>query len=141
MTFEEINSRAKSEWEALQKGSYILVGAATCGRAAGALDIVDAFNKELARQGLKVPIIQVGCMSLCHADPLVVISKAGSLRVVYANVAPEIVPRLVEGYVAGDDPCLELALGTLEGGEGEAVYIPELPRFEHELRLILRRCG
>jgi len=141
MTFEEINSRAKSEWETLQKGSYILVGTATCGRAAGALDVVDAFNKELTRQGLEVPIIQVGCTGLCYADPLVVISKVGSLRVVYANVTPEIVPRLVEGYVAGDDPCLELALGTFEGGEGDAFYIPELPRFEHELRLILRRCG
>ena len=141
VTFEEINNRAKSEWAALQKGSYILVGTATCGRAAGALDVVDAFNKELTRQGLEVPIIQVGCTGLCYADPLVVISKAGSLRVVYANVTPETVHRLVEGYVAGDDPCLELALGTFEGGDGEAVYIPELPRFEHELRLILRRCG
>jgi NADH-quinone oxidoreductase subunit F len=141
MTFEKISNRAKSEWEALQKGSYILIGTATCGRAAGALDVVAAFNKELTRQGLEVPIIQVGCMGLCHAEPLIVISKAGSLRVVYANITPEIVPRLVTGYVVGDDPCLELALGTLEGGDGEAVYIPELPRFEHELRLILRRCG
>jgi NADH-quinone oxidoreductase subunit F len=47
----------------------------------------------------------------------------------------------VEGYVAGDDPCLELALGTLEGNGEEGVYIPELLRFEHELRLILGRCG
>jgi len=141
MTFEEIDNRAKSEWEALQKGSYILVGTATCGRAAGALDVVDAFNKELTRQGLEVPIIQVGCTGLCYADPFVAICKPDSLHVAYANVMPEIVPRLVEGYVAGDDPCLELALGTLEGGDREAVYIPELPRFEHELRLILGRCG
>jgi NADH-quinone oxidoreductase subunit F len=141
MTFEEINNKAKSEWEALQKGSHILVGTATCGRAAGALDVVDAFKKELRRQGLEVPIIQVGCMELCYADPFVTISKPDSLRVVYPNVTPDIVPRLVEGYVAGDDPCLELALGTLEGGGEETVYIPELPRFEHELRLILRRCG
>jgi NADH-quinone oxidoreductase subunit F len=141
MTFEEISNRAQSEWEALQKGSYILVGTATCGRAAGALDVVDAFKKELRRQGLEVPIIQVGCMELCYADPFVTISKPHSLRVVYHNVTPEIVPRLVEGYVAGDDPCLELALGTLEGGGEEGVYIPELLRFEHELRLILGRCG
>jgi NADH-quinone oxidoreductase subunit F len=141
MTFEEITGKAKSEWEALQKGSYILIGTATCGRAAGALDVVDAFSKGLVRQGLEVPIIRVGCMGLCYAEPLVTISKPGSLRVVYSNVSPESVPRLVEGYVAGDDPCLELALGTLEGGGGEAVYIPELPRFEHELRLILRCCG
>jgi NADH-quinone oxidoreductase subunit F len=141
MTFKEIASNAKSEWEALQKGSFILIGTATCGRAAGALDVVDAFHKELTRQGLQVPIIQVGCMGLCYAEPLVTISKPGSLRVVYSSVSPEIVPRLVEGYVAGDDPCLELALGTLEGGGGEAAYIPELLRFEHELRLILRCCG
>ena len=141
VTFEEISSKAKSEWEALQKSSYILVGTATCGRAAGALDVVDAFSKGLTRQSLKVPIREVGCMGLCYAEPLVTISKPGSLRVVYANVTPEIVPRLVEGYVVGDDPCLELALGTLEGGGEEAVYIPELPMFEHELRLILRCCG
>jgi NADH-quinone oxidoreductase subunit F len=141
MTFEEITNKAKSEWEALQKGSYILVGTATCGRAAGALDVVDAFNKELTRRGLEVPIIKVGCTGLCYADPFVTISKPGSLRVAYANVTLESVPRLVEGYVAGDDPCLELALGTLEGGSGEALYIPELPRFERELRLILCHCG
>ena len=141
MTFEEISNKAKSEWEALQNGSYILVGTATCGRAAGAMDVVDAFNKELTRQGLEVPIIHVGCIELCYADPLVTISKPDSLRVVYANVTPEVVPRLVEGYVMGDDPCLELALGTLEGDGEEGVCIPELPRFEHELRLILRRCG
>ena len=141
MTFEEITNKTKSEWETLQRGSYILVGAATCGRAAGALDIVDAFARELKRQGLEVPIIQVGCIGLCYAEPLVTISKLGSLRVVYANITPEIVHRLVEGYVIGDDPCLELALGTLEEDDGGAVYIPELPRFEHELRLILRRCG
>ncbi len=141
MTFEEINNKAKSEWEAVQKGSYILVGTATCGRAAGALDVFDAFNEELVRRGLEVPIIQVGCTGLCHADPFVTISKPGSFRVAYANITPEIVPRLVEGYIAGDDPCLELALGTLEGGGGEAIYIPELPRFERELRLILSHCG
>jgi len=141
MTFEEITGKAKSEWEALQTRASILVGTATCGRAAGALDVVDAFRKELARRGLEAPIVHVGCTGLCYADPFVTISKPGSLRVAYANVTPEIVSRLVEGYVAGDDPCLELALGTVEGGGGETMSIPELARFERELRLILRHCG
>ncbi len=141
MTFEEITNNAKSEWEAVEKGTHILISAATCGRAAGALDVVCAFEKELARHKLEVPIIQVGCTGLCHADPFVAISKPGSIRVAYANVAPDSVSRLVEGYIAGDDPCLELALGTVEGGKGETIFVPELPRFERELRLILRHCG
>jgi len=142
MTFKEIRSRAKSEWEALQQSTYILVGAATCGRAAGAPETIEAFEKELARRGVAAKVIRVGCLGLCYAEPLVTISRPGSRRVVYHNVTPELVPRLVEGYIIGEDPCLELALGTFEdGGDEEAPYIPELPRFEHELRLLLRRCG
>jgi len=141
MVFTEIQQKANAEWEALQGSTHILVSAATCGRAAGSLDVIDALGNKLARHGLDVPIIQVGCMELCYADPLVIIRKAGSLSVAYANVTPEIVPRLVEGYVLGEDPCLELALGTYEDEEGEAAYIPELPRYEHELRLLMRRCG
>ena len=139
--FELISTAADSEWQALHNSTYVLVGAATCGRAAGAMDTIDAFNKELERHGLQVPVIQVGCIGLCYAEPLVVVSKPQSLRIAYASVTPEIVPRIVEGYIVADDPCLELALGTLEGGGEEAPYIPEVPRFEHELRLILRRCG
>jgi NADH-quinone oxidoreductase subunit F len=141
MTFEEIKSRARTEWEALQGSTYILVNTATCGRAAGALDVVDAFGKELSRRGLYVPIVKVGCTGLCYADPFVAISKPDSIRVAYANVSTDSVARLVDGYVTGDDPCLELALGTLEGRERETLSIPELPRFERELRLILHRCG
>jgi len=66
---------------------------------------------------------------------------SSSARLLAGEVTPQLVPTLVEGYVLGDDPCLELALGTVEAGEGEAVYIPELPRFEHEHRLLLRNCG
>ncbi|MFO7712480.1 MAG: NADH-quinone oxidoreductase subunit F, partial [Dehalococcoidia bacterium] len=141
MSLATIWEKAHAEWEALQGSTHILVSSATCGRAAGSTDVVDALGKELARRGLEVPIIQVGCMELCYADPLVIIRKPDSLSVAYANVTPELVPRLVDGYVAGDDPCLELALGTFEGGEDEPAYIPELPRYEHEHRLVLRRCG
>jgi len=142
MTFKELTNRAKSEWEALQSSTHILVGTATCGRAAGAMETVRAFEEELKRRNIEVKVIEVGCMGLCYAEPLIAISRPESLRVVYHHMTQEFVPRLVEGYIISDDPCLELALGTFEvGEEGEAPYIPELPRFEKELRLVLRRCG
>lgn len=141
MTFQEIKDQARAEWKNLQSNTYVLIGTPTCGRAAGALRTVEAFEKEISRRNIGVKIIQVGCMGLCYAEPLVIISKPDSFRVVYHNVTPELAGRLVEGYIVSDDPCLELALGTLEGGEEEAPYIPELPKSEHELRLVLRRCG
>ncbi len=141
MTFEEIRRRAQAKWETLKSGVHVLVGTATCGRAAGALDVIDAFINDLARRSIDAPIIQVGCIGLCYAEPLVIISKPESLRIVYHNITPDLVPRLVEGYIIGDDPCLELALGTLEIDDRGAPTIPELPRFEHEFRLLLRHCG
>ncbi|MBM4462891.1 MAG: NADH-quinone oxidoreductase subunit NuoF [Chloroflexi bacterium] len=141
MNFAEIYHQAISQWEALQQKTRILVGAATCGRAAGALDVVRAFESELAKRGSDALVIPVGCMGLCYAEPLVVIMKPGEFSVCYGKVTTEAVRRLVDGYVLGDDPCLEIALGTFEIGEEGAPFIPELPRFERELRLIMRRCG
>jgi len=141
LTFEEIRERAKAQWRTLENSLHVLVGTATCGRAAGALEVIDAFKNESDRQNINIPIIQVGCIGLCYAEPLVIISKPESLRIVYHNITPHLVPRLVEGYILGEDPCLELALGTLETNETGTLYIPELPRFECELRLILNHCG
>jgi NADH-quinone oxidoreductase subunit F len=143
MTFDEIQAQAISEREALQSGEspLILIGTATCGRAVGALATYEAFQKELARWGIHAPITSVGCMGLCYAEPLVTIIKSDWPPICYHNITPDLVPRLVEGYLLSDDPCLDLALGTLEGGHGEAIRIPELPRFEHELRLLLRNSG
>ena len=141
MNFDEIQHQATSQWEALQQKTRILVGAATCGRAVGALDVVRAFETELAKRGSDAIVTPVGCMGLCYVEPLVVIMKPGEFSVCYAKVTSETVRRLVEGYVLGDDPCLEVALGTFEIGERGAPFVPELPRFERELRLVMRRCG
>ena len=93
------------------------------------------------RRNAPAKVTEVGCIGLCSLEPLVTIIKPDSFTVCYNNVTPQLVPTLVEGYVLGDDPCLDLALGTVECGEGEAVCVPELSRFEHEHRLLLRNCG
>jgi NADH-quinone oxidoreductase subunit F len=143
MTFEEIKQQAKADWDSSYHGEvpHILIGTASCGRAAGALPVVEAIKTELTKRKVKATVTEVGCIGLCSLEPLVTIIKPGSFTVCYNNVTPQIVPTLFEGYVMGDDPCLDLALGTLDGGDGKAVYIPELSRFEHEYRLLLRNCG
>lgn len=143
MTFEEIKREATTEWEALEGDQIpvIRIGTATSDRAAGALDVVEAFEKELARLPVEAKIIQTGSVGFCNYEPLVIITKPDYPRICYQNITPEMVPRLVEGFLLEDDPCMEFALGTLEGGNGTPPYIPELPRSEHELRLLLRNCG
>jgi len=143
MTPRRIDRLVRMDWQALYKGetTHILVGTATCGRAAGSMAVLEAFRREIAGLEGKVQVSEVGCMGLCSYEPLAVIIKPGDFSVCYHHVTPQVVPQLVEGYVRGDDPCLELALGTLEGGGEEAVYIPELDLFKHQERVLLRNCG
>jgi len=134
MNFESIRSQANAEWELLNQKTRILIGTATCGRAAGSGPVAKAFEAELKRQNADAPVNWVGCMGLCYAEPLVVILKPGNFNVCYGKVTPDLVPRLVEGYVLGDDPQLDLALGTFEVADGQAPVIPELSRLS-------TRCG
>ena len=97
MTFDEIKAKAKLEWETLEHSdkSRIFIGAATCGRAAGAMTTLDAIKSELAKHNIEATIIQVGCIGLCYAEPLVDIAKPNQPRICYSNVTPEIVPQLI----------------------------------------------
>src|SRR4030065_2976110 len=107
MTFEDIQKQAKADWDSQYHGEvpHILIGTATCGRAAGALPVVDAFNHELAKGNTRAKVTQVGCIGLCSFEPLVTIIKPGSFTVCYHNVTPQMVPTLVDGYVLDHDPC------------------------------------
>ncbi|MHB8086393.1 MAG: NADH-ubiquinone oxidoreductase-F iron-sulfur binding region domain-containing protein [Dehalococcoidia bacterium] len=143
MTFEQIVRQAASNWGSLYKGRiiHILVGTATCGRAAGSMAVLEALRHEIDGLDVRVAISEVGCMGLCSYEPLVTIIKPNDFAICYHHVTPQMVPRLVQGYVTGDDPCLDLALGTItEDGHG-AVVIPELERFARERRLLLRNSG
>mgnify|MGYP000545350041 CR=1 FL=1 len=142
--WEQIYAEAKKKWEELEASPiHIRIGTPTCGRAAGALETLEAFRERIEREGIEAKITEVGCMGLCFAEPLVVVSRpeTGIPPIVYRNVGYDEVQRLVEGFLLGDDPCLELALGTLELKEDGSPYIPELPRFEVERRLVLKNCG
>ena len=144
MSFAEIRNRARAEWEALEGSDKprILIGSATCGRAAGAGPVLEAINATLAQHNLEAIITQVGCIGLCYTEPLVDIIKPGRPRICYGNVTPEIIPQLIEDYIINDNPRPDLALGTLD--EGSINGIPklfELPMLKPQVRIALRNCG
>jgi NADH-quinone oxidoreductase subunit F len=117
-----------------------MVGAATCGRAAGALAVLRAFKSELKKQNLDLPVIEVGCMGHCYAEPIAIIAKQGHPPIVYQQVNPVIAKRLVKEFILGNDPCLESVLGAL--GESELVpSMADFPRAQFERKIILKDCG
>jgi NADH-quinone oxidoreductase subunit F len=140
-TFQEIKSQAESRWQELQNGkTVIMVGAATCGRAAGALEVLRAFKDELKKHELDCSVVEVGCMGHCYAEPIVIIAKPGYPSICYRQVNPVIAQRLVREFILGDDPCLEFVLGALEEND----LVPSFsvfPRARFEKKVILKNCG
>ncbi|MEE9198655.1 MAG: hypothetical protein V3U26_02535 [Dehalococcoidia bacterium] len=142
--FSELQDRASSQWEALLKGEppQIFVGTATCGRAAGGLEVVEALRGALADKGIGAEIHQVGCFGLCYAEVLVDIIKPGRPRISYRSVTPETARQLVEDYLIKDDPRPDLAIGTIgEGGVDGISRLLDLPELKPQVRLAMRNCG
>ena len=144
MKFEEIKKRAISEWEARQHSLIprILIGTGTCGIAAGAEEILKTLEEELKKNGLRADIINVGCIGLCYAEPLMEVIKPGKPGIFYGNLTPEITAEIVKDYLIEGNPRPELALGTR--GEGTVKDIPclfDLPVLKPQVRIALRNCG
>ncbi len=144
MIFERIQSRAVAEWEKLQSSTKprILVGTGTCGRAAGALDILKATSDELARQDIEATIIQVGCMGLCYAEPMFGIVKQGYPQIIYGNLTPESAIQIVRDYLVDDNPRSDLALGYVGDRKVDNIAnLFELEVLKPQVRVVLRNCG
>ncbi len=140
--FQEIKSRAEAHWQELWHSGkpVVLVGTATCGRAAGALEVLQALRAEIKRQKLDCHVVEVGCTGHCYADPMVIISKSGYPAIYYAHVNPVIAEKLIKEFLLGDDPCLEFVLGALEEND----FVPsfsDFPRAKYEEKIILKNCG
>jgi NADH-quinone oxidoreductase subunit F len=144
VNFKDIQQQAVSEWEKLQKSPQprIYVGAATCGRAAGALSIIktiEDLNKSLK---LNATIIQVGCLGPCYAEPMVGITKPGKSQIIYNNLTPELIREIIKDYLLNDNPRSDLAFGYI--GDEKVDHIPHLfdvPFFKPQVHSILRNCG
>jgi NADH-quinone oxidoreductase subunit F len=140
--FDEIRKRAEAHWENLwnDQKPVILVGTATCGRAAGALDVLQAVKEVVKNRNLECGIFEVGCLGHCYAEPLVIIRKPGYPSICYGHVTPVLAENLVTNLILNDDPSLEFVLGALEAND----IIPsfsDFPRAQYEKRIILRNCG
>jgi len=141
-TFGEIRKRAQSRWREIwdDQTPVILVGTATCGRAAGALEVLQAVKDTVEKQNLNCLIHEVGCMGHCYAEPLVILRKPGFPLVCYGRVSPVLAENLINNFFLNDDPSLEFVLGALEENE----LIPsfsDFPRSKYEKRILLKNCG
>lgn len=92
----------------------VVVGMATCGIAAGARPVLNAFVDEVAKRGLKnVTVAQTGCIGMCQFEPIVEVFAPGKEKVTYVKVSPEKVPEIVANHIVNGNPVAELTVGAI----------------------------
>ena len=76
--------------EAAHDSTRVVVGMATCGIAAGARPVLNAFTEEVARRDLHgVLVTQTGCIGICQYEPVVEVTCPGQEKVTYVKMTPE----------------------------------------------------
>jgi len=99
----------------LREGSNnirIVVGMATCGIAAGARPVLNAFVEEVAKQGLTdtVTVSQTGCIGICQYEPVVEVYKGGEEKVTYVHMTADKVEKVITEHIKGGKPVAEFTI-------------------------------
>ena len=116
---QAIRDRAKAN-VALRKenpnAARVLVGMATCGIAAGARPVLNAFTEEIAKRGLQDDIVVTltGCIGICQYEPVVEVEIPGQEKVTYVKMTPEKVVRIVNDHLVNKNVVTEFTIGAME---------------------------
>ncbi len=135
---------AEERWQALETSSVpiFFVGAATCGRAAGAAETIARLRAEIESRSLQAQIVETGCLGPCSLEPLMIVHKPGAPRVCFGTVGPNQAVQILNRHVLGDDPCAEWALGRLGAGSLDGIgAFADHPMMRGQVRRLLRNCG
>ena len=94
----------------------VLVGMATCGIAAGARPVLNAFTEEIAKRGLQDDIVvtQTGCIGICQYEPVVEVEIPGQEKVTYVKMTPEKVARIVNDHLVNKNVVTEYTIGAMD---------------------------
>lgn len=113
---QAIRDRAKASLDLRKENpnaARVLVGMATCGIAAGARPVLNAFTEEIAKRGLtdSITVTQTGCIGICQYEPVVEIEIPGEEKVTYVKMSPEKVAKVVNDHLVNKNVVTEYTIG------------------------------
>ena len=92
----------------------VVVGMATCGIAAGARPVLNAFVDGVNNAKLteKVTVTQTGCIGICQYEPVVEVFEEGKEKVTYVKLDAEKAAKIVEEHLKGGNVVTEYTIGA-----------------------------
>ncbi len=126
------------------KKPVIFVGTGTCGIAAGADQTLVAVETYLKKNQLDADIVEVGCIGLCSAEPLLDFQTPGKARVSFQKAGHSKVETILDecfhNHISGNNVLGQVRNDEHEYWEGIPI-INDLPFFKKQKRVLLFDCG
>lgn len=94
----------------------IVVGMATCGIAAGARPVLNAFVEGVNAAGLAetVTVTQTGCIGICQYEPVVEVYQKDKEKVTYVKMTAEKAQEVIEKHIKGGAVVSEYTIGAAQ---------------------------
>jgi len=88
----------------------------TCGIAAGARPVLNAFSEGVNKEGLtdKITVTQTGCIGICQYEPVVEIYEDGKEKTTYVKLTAEKAERIIKEHLIGGKVVAEYTIGAIE---------------------------
>ncbi len=120
--------------------SHVMVCAGTGCTSSGSGPVAEAFEKEVAKNGLaeEVRVINTGCFGLCALGPIVVIYPEASF---YSMVDASDVAEIVSEHLLKGRPVTRLLYDETVKDDNTITSLDETPFYKKQMRIALRNCG
>ena len=93
----------------------IVIGMATCGIAAGARPVMNAFMEEISKRGLgNVAVTQTGCIGVCRLEPIVEVYMPGEEKVTYVKMDAKKAVEVVAEHIVNGRAVNQYTIGAAE---------------------------
>ncbi|MFZ3089367.1 MAG: NADH-quinone oxidoreductase subunit NuoF [Nitrospirota bacterium] len=124
----------------------IIIGMGTCGLAAGARAVFEEAEKYIHEKKIDAQVIGVGCIGMCHEEPLLDIVMPKRTRVIYSRVTADMISKIIHSHIQKDKPEKGHVLSQMLPDDGANPY-PSIPYYEEmpfnkkQHRIVLKNCG
>ncbi len=107
----KVNLRATEDSNTVR----VVVGMATCGIAAGARPVLNAFLKEIEDRRLNnVICTQTGCIGICQYEPVVEVVTPDGAKTTYVKMTEDKVAKVVTEHIVNNKVVQEFTIGAFE---------------------------
>lgn len=108
----------------------VVIGQGSCGVATGARKTAAEFEKQIAANGLDIPVSVTGCVGTCYLEPIVDVYDDEGELTRYVKVQPDKVEKIVKDHLAGGRSVTE-----------QAIVDEDRSFVDKQERVVLANCG